>query len=263
VTAGAAEHRGRERWLWAALAAGFSPVLVDLARSLRETDASWLVLLAPALLASALWLTPPRRSAPRRDGLLLVALGALLEWLGVAGASASIARIGLPVAALGLARALGSPPLGILALAFFAVPLPGSIGNFATPVPESLLAAGASRLLRTLGAQLESVGPVLSTPAQRLELTPGDNGLDLALELAAFGWYSAAREAAPLLSHFARAALAGTLSLLLQPAAVVLAALLLLAGAPQLAQSWLGWGVALLTALGAFAWIERRARAAS
>jgi hypothetical protein len=254
-----APDRRRDPLLWIALGVAFSPALVDLVTSLGATDRWWGVVWAPLLLAAALLRVPARPSPPRRDGLVGLALGALLECVGLLGGSGTLARLGLPVAVTGLARWLGRPSLGVAALAFFAVPPPTSFGSALTPAPESALARAAAWVVTACGGELAANGPLLHTPTHRLELFSSDTGLAVAVELAAFGWYSALRQAAAAPAPALRAVAWSALVVVVQPAAVGVAVALLLAGAPRLARGWLDWGLVAVTALFAFTAIERRA----
>ena len=89
---------------WLALGVAFSPVLVNLARSVGEYPEQRVTLLAPVLLLLAIRRSGPGRPAGRWDGAVAIAVGVALEMLGIFTRSWSIARLGLPVAALGLAR---------------------------------------------------------------------------------------------------------------------------------------------------------------
>ena len=108
-------------------------MLVDLARNVAAQAEDRVTLLAPLLLLLALRSDANAPAPPRRDGLVALAAGVVLEVFGVAAESWSLARLGLPVAAMGLARYAGRPPVAVAALLLFAIPLPDTLVTLPSP----------------------------------------------------------------------------------------------------------------------------------
>jgi hypothetical protein len=248
---------------WLALLAGFSPVLADLARNLRESpeDACFLlpaVLLVPGALGARAM--PP---APlRRDGILLVAAGAALEILGIATGSWSLARLGLPLAALGVARLRGAPPPAVMALGFLAVPIPDSVLALTSPALESALARAAAGLLHLAGVRIEVVGFSLLADRGRIDVEPSDTGLPLAVVLAAVGWFGAIRRGSVVPIAARQALGCASLALPIQVLGIAWAGLLSALGADLAAWSWLKQGLWVSVALGGLGLLARRPRPA-
>jgi hypothetical protein len=252
----------REVGLWLAAGAALSPVLVDLARSLREVDASPSILLAPCLLALHGLRTGWPRRAPDARGLILVALGLGLEILGLVSGTGSLARLGLPSVFVGVALLAGRPAAPVAALSLFAVPPPTVVLVQGSPGLESWIAGLASLPFRALGAPLEAGGPLLRAPSGRIELTAFHTGIPLAILLAELGWYAGLRRGAAAFPSLAgRALLCAAAAPALQIAGVALAIGLLLLGPARLARLWLDYGLGLAIAGASIARIERRAAA--
>jgi hypothetical protein len=184
-----------------------------------------------------------------------------MEVLGILAGSWSIARLGLPVAALGLARWRGSPRSAAIALLFFAIPLPDTLVLLSSPSLETAVTQLAGAALRALGAPVEAIGFTLVAAAGRIELGPAEAGLTLAVAFAALGWYSAARRGEGVGPAALRAACAAWLAIPVQWLVVLTAGGLLAAGLPDLGELWLrqvSWIAASLLALG---WMKRRSPA--
>jgi hypothetical protein len=247
------------RWnlaLWLAAATAFSPVLVDLASSLRETDASWSILLAPVLLLLCVLRGPRRVARPAPDGRILLASALILEVLGIASGSWSIARLGLPFAVIGLSRLVGRPPLLVALLSFGAVPPPTSILHLTTPWAESAFAAFAALVGSAMGAPLAASGPLLRDPDAQLELAFNHSGLPLAVVLAQLGWYAAIRRGRGARGTVAGALVGGALAVPLQALGVLVAAMALWSGQPAWGRIWLDWGMGVLCAVAMVTWVE-------
>jgi hypothetical protein len=237
-------------------------VLVDLARSLAEHPEDRVTLLAPLLLILALRGAPAQPAAPRRDGAVAIALGAALQLLGIHAGSWSIARLGLPVAALGLARWTGRPRSAVMALLFFAVPLPDTLALLLSPALEARVAGAAGALLSALGAPVQALGVSLAAATGRIDLDPADGGATLAVAFAALGWYEAVRRGEALGRAALRAALAPCLAIPVQTLVVAVTGGLLAAGLEDAAELWLRQGAWPALSLLGLAWVERRSRAA-
>lgn len=229
---------------WIALLAGFSPVIADLARNLCESPEDSSFLLAAFLFAFAVAASRHRpAAAASRGGLLVLGAGVALELLGVVTGSWSLARLGLPLAALGVARLRGHPPVAVMGLAFLAVPIPDSLVELPSPALESGSARVAGRLMDLVGVSVDVVGFSLIGEQGRVDLKPSDGGIHLGACLAALGWYSIARRRGSLGMAAARAALCGLLALPVQIVGVVLAGILASRGAEDDARLWLTYGV--------------------
>ncbi len=178
-----------------ALAAAFSPVFGGLIRSLGEDPGHRHVLLPLLLTISLLVVGVPSRAPvlPGRAGVVLIVSGVLLELVGIATATSLIARIGLPLAVLGFSALSGRPDIRIAILTLGLVPIPDSVKTAASPTIEILIANGAARFWSLVGVPIEAAGPLLSSGAARLEISPGDSGLVTLVLLAEFGWYAAVR----------------------------------------------------------------------
>lgn len=249
---------------WLGLSFAFSPVIVDLLRSGSDHAFGWTLLVTPVLLARLLALEPGRQDAAPRFGLPLVLTGLLLGLLGIAVDSASIARIGLPVAAVGMAFWTGVPRPATAALSFWLVPIPTALLLAAPPSVESGLVQIAVVVLRPLVGEIQVAGPLMTIGAEQLQLGSGQNGLHVAVMLAQIGWYAAIRLDTPLARGALRAGLATLLAPPLQLIGVGVGIVLLATLGAQAAQVWLTYGVALAVAVLGFAWVEWQAvRAAS
>lgn len=245
---------------WIALGAAFSPVLVDLARNLAADPRDLYTLLSPLLIGLVLVRGAGRRERGRfRGGLPLVGLGLALEVLGIVAASWSIARLGLPVAAFGLARATGCSGR-VAALSFAAIPLPAFVLATGSPRIEGGLAEIGTSLLAGAGLALSARGPLVCHGADCLELLSSDAGLVTAVMLAQLGWYSALREAGDLPEAALRAVRWLPWVLVVQPVAVLIALLATAVGLPDLGRAWLSYGVVALLAAGGIYAVERTQR---
>lgn len=250
---------------WGTLFIAFSPVVADLLRGLASRPPDRSTLVAALLLCWALWLRKgDRRLPPRRDGAALLVAGALLELIGIAGGTWSLARFGLPVGALGLARLRGAPPLAVLVLGFFAIPLPSTISSLASPALETALAEAAVAPLAAAGFGVDVVGPTILGPAGRINLDARDGGLPLAGLLAGCGWFEAIRGRSPLPSILLRSFCWLLLGLPAQLLGFVVAGTLLGLGHADAGRIWLTTGTWFTAALLSLAWLWRqpsRARA--
>ncbi len=239
----------RSGWLWLALGAAFSPTLAgivsDLGLAPRHAYVLAVALLLGALCARGRGLAPRPRP---RSGLALLALGLLLELVGLAGETQLLARAGLPVAALGLALWLGAPsPLAML-LGFWLVPLPNSLVELTSPALESRWAALAARALQALGVELAATGVTLEGPHEQLVLRSENGGLLTAHCLGAVGWFVALWRGAAAPRALASAARGYALGFALQPLALLAAGALVAASQRELARALLTHAQWLLAA---------------
>jgi len=243
---------------WLALGCAFAPVLMRLANAIPKAPFGWSLLLAPALMIAAAWRCP-RAAQPRRGwAQILLMAGLLIELLGLGGGSPGIARLGLPVSVVGLSLWTGAPPLTTALLAFWAIPVPGSVYGLTTPNLESAYARFGAAAVHALGADLSASGPLIRSGAAHLELDPYHSGIHLVFMTTLLTWYASVRHELTPLAAIARTAVAALVALPLQILAVLVAIALLVAGAPELANFWLDEGLWLLTAMLGIVWIETR-----
>lgn len=236
--------------LWIALGVALSPSLVELAAHwLREPWSRYSALFAALWVACARSESLPR--TPRADGYLLVLLGVALGAVAVGGGMGRFGRPGIALAVVGLARVLGAPSLPRALLAAWVVPVPNAVLAF-VPGVESVTAAGVAAVASGFGLELAArptlEGVELVAPAGGLALGPEHGGLPLAALLAGLGWYAVARRGGALPAAARGALRSAPWALALQPAAIALAAALLLAGAPGAAAALLQPGVWLAVA---------------
>jgi hypothetical protein len=184
--------------LWIALAVALSPSLVELLH--HWTAEPWSRGSAAfAVLGIGGGIADRRRARPRLGGWLLVGAGLLVVVAAFAAGYGRLGRVGIPLAALGAAHALGRPSLAVAALACFLVPTPFGVTAAFQPTPETAVAALATSVARGLGAAWTQGGASVHTAGGSLRLTGPDLGLPLAQMLAGLGWCAAvaARDALP------------------------------------------------------------------
>jgi len=256
---GSAPALSASPWGWAALGAALSPALADLLEHLAGEPPDRYVVVAAVLIAASLGgagATTPRSSPRPALGLTVLAAAVLLELLGIASGSWSIARLAIPIAVLGMALSGGplSPPVALLA--FGLIPVPNFIVTVGTPEVESALARWLAGAVGPV-VEIEAAGPLLRSAGGRLELQPHDGPLRLAIVLAMLGWYAALRRREAWPAGLVRAVAFASGSLLLQPLALLLAVALLAAGAPAAAVVWLTTGSWLAVAAGGLLLIHR------
>ena len=244
---------------WVALAVAFSPVLQDLGRNAVQHPEDRVILVAPLLLLLALRGESTRAPTARRDGALAIALGVGLEWIGLATEASSIARLGLPIAALGLARFTGRPAVATAALLFFAIPVPDSLVLLVSPALQSATVEALGALLRHAGASVQSDGLAWIGPGKRIVLDPAEGAATLALALGALGWYSALRARKGVASAALRTAWLASLAAPLQIAVLLVTGALLAADRGSLASFWLRQGSWIAVALVGLLLVERGA----
>jgi len=247
-------------WPWLGLLVAFSPVLLDLLANAAHDPADRATLLAPLLLALAWRSGPPDPPRPGL-GLCAVLLGAVLELLGILAVTWTLARLGLPVAALGVALWTGRPRLPCALLAFFVVPVPETVSMLGAPWLESWLGGLAASLVALFGPAFTVSGPVIRGAGGTLTLAAADAGIPLAAALASLGWFAAVRAGGGLPEAVARAALAALLAPPLQLVALVVAVAVLALGHADAARVGLSHGPWLLAAAFTLAWTAHRERA--
>lgn len=246
-------------WLWAGLALAFSPAFAELVSHWREEP--W-----ARYSAVALWLLPRSASAlrervpGRRDGLLLVLAGLALEVFAALAGPAKLGRPGLVLGVLGMARALGHPPLRVAALAVLLVPVPAALVRLPDPLLRPLLLAPAAALAGALGASLEAVPLGLARGAALLRVYPHDLGVPLAALFAGAAFATSVVRGAGATRALLAAAAASLTALPVSLAALFVGALVFEARGAELARSWLDDGPWLLAALVALVGFEAARR---
>jgi len=248
---------------WAGAAVALSPTIAHCAELIAGESWPHYVVVAPILLAICLSQGEASRNARPHGwiGAGVIAFALALQLVGIAGGSWSIARIGVPLAGVGVALVVGRPPLLPMFLLFWLIPAPNFIVTATTPWGESMLADVAGRIVSTLGADVSASGPLVRVGDAGLELTSAQGGIVTALVLAELGWFSAARDARPSWRAASlRSLLYASAVAVVQPAAVIVAVLLLWCGGSHVAELWMSHGVWLLVAVVGVASIEQRRR---
>jgi len=248
--------------LWAVLLTGFSPVIVRFLR-VEAASAPPSTLVAPVLIAIALWRGSAPAEPPRRAGVALVAVGLVLELFGTAMDVWTVAWLGLPVAVIGMSLWLGAPSWRVAVLALGLVPIPESIRGAWTPAPESALLAGACAAWRAVGVAFSCTGPVARLGDRHLELFHDDVGFGLAPLLAQLGWFLAVDRGASAARALRAAALSAAAVVVLAPLAIAFALGIFAASSPVVARVWLSpglWVACCAVALASIAGTQRGAR---
>lgn len=230
---------------WLALFVAFSPILLDLAGQLAELPEERGIAFVALLLLLAILQDPVEEAASgHAAGLLGVGIGVLLLILGIVTGSWSIARVGLPVAALGLAIARGAPRPMVMVLAFLAIPIPHSLVLLTSPELETMLTRAAMGALSALGHSIPTTGASIGAAPDTIHLVPHQGVVTLGVPLAALGWYSAVREGSSPRTAVLRAAAGGLLALPLQLVVLIVTGALVALGRPELGEIWvrhIGW----------------------
>lgn len=196
------DERRRIALLWIALAVALSPSLVDLAEHVVVRPWARVAIVFPFLLA---WSVRRDRSRarPALDGYLWIALGLLFSVVGVGGGMPRVARPGIALGVIGLARVTGFPSTPVALLAAFAIPLPSVVLGAFEPGLEGIVGLAMASLADVVGvpAQLDlrTMNSLrFVTPRGVLELVPGDGALSLAWALAGVAWFGAVLRGTPL-----------------------------------------------------------------
>jgi hypothetical protein len=246
--------------LWLGYGVALSPVLVDLALHMRESPWTRYAALFPVLFAVSAWRERHVPRAPRRDGLLWIALGFAIAAFAVFSGSVRFGRAGAVLAALGLCRRYALASGRSQLLLPFCVPVPTALARELSPeLPQALLAAAAG-VVGALGIDLTLGTLRVTTGAGLLALDRYDAGLSLAALCAGLAWYAGLRwQTAPLRALLATLG-AAVLALPLQATAIAIALFVLAAGAPDAARSLLTHAPWLATAAVGLLAIEGWAR---
>lgn len=239
---------------WLALALGFSPALVELARHLLAAPIDRYALLAPILLLLAVRAEREHEARPRRDGWPLLVLGVGLELAGIAVDTDSAMRLGLALGVVGMARRLGRPSWRASVLALGVVPLPVSLLDLASPELEEVLAWAAARADSALGLPVAAAGSALRADALLLPLRSDHSGLPLAWVCAELAWFAGHRLRWSVRASVSAVLAAGLAAFPIQLLVVTAAGAALALGAPEPARAlldgaWLAVAAALLLAI--------------
>ncbi len=162
-------------WIWVAAAVAFSPALVEVARQTVEFPQKTTPLVAALLLVVSAWRETAREMPGRSGAIVLLAVAAALELLGVLGGAATLARASLPLAFVGIARLLGRPPLRIALISLWLVPIPVSLVALVQTPLDQAAARFVAWVARLLGdAATSAVGPLVRVGEQSFELRASD-----------------------------------------------------------------------------------------
>lgn len=231
---------GRAVLLFAALGFALSPVLLDLGRHVLAEPWARYAAVFPLLLAWAALREPGLRRATRW-GWALVAASLALELVAVGGGVARFARPAVPLAVVGLCRALGLASWRGSLLALWIVPIPHFfLLRAGLPLAEAwgaICEAGFGALAVGLALEPRGDGLALLGAGGALALGSEDGGFALAAALSGVGWLSGVLVGAGWLRCAQEAIVHALSALLLQLLAVAVAASALAAGAAGFA----GW----------------------
>jgi hypothetical protein len=247
--------------LWLVLLAGFSPVIVQFLR-VEAWFAPPTTLVAPVLIAILVRRGVGVVDPPRPAGVALIVVGLVLEVAGIALRTWTVAWLGFPVAAVGMALWLGRPSWRVAVLALGLVQLPESLRAVGSPAPESALISGVCGAWRAVGLDFDCIGPIARFTDRQLDLQPADVGWALAPLLAQLGWFLAVMEGASWWRALLRAAAFAAAVVVVQPLSIGLALGLLVVSSQEVARAWLShgaWATCTIAAV-AVASSGRRAR---
>jgi len=246
-----------------ALLFAFAPTLLDLVdHALRHpwARANWVF---PLLAGVAAHAEPDDRASrvDARAGIACVAAGAVGQLVALAGDTIRLARPGLVLAAIGLARATGAASWRSAALLAFAIPLPHALYELGSPALETAIATAAAGLAGWAGAACTVAGDALVAGSERLPLTARDGGAPLAWLAIGLAWFQSAVCAEPRRAAAVRALRSVLAAGALQLALLTAAALALAGGASAASvrggldgSVWLGTSaVALVLVIRSFA----------
>ena len=242
----------RQYHWWVALALALSPTLYEWARHLAADDSREFSSLLPVLLMILANRLLPA-AEPKRSpvwGITMITGAIALQMVGILADSWTLARLGIPIACLGMAQRLGYPHPRSVFLIFFAVPLPTSIISLTTPWLESSYVWPTAELLnRVFGAGLSTSGPLLLWSGSFFELSAPDGGWITSLILVQLVWFIGLVLAWSVSRTITLCALAMLLVWPLQWLGVLLALAIGITFSPSLAAIWMRWGFHLAIVL--------------
>jgi hypothetical protein len=223
--------------LWIALAVALSPSIVNLVEHVATRPWARCAAPFPFLLGWLAW-RHRERAQPAADGFVWLAIGLVLSIVGAGGDMPRLARPGIALGVIGLARATGFPPTPTALLAAFAIPLPTALLGAFEPGLEALVARAIAAGAAALGTAVELDASRLDVlrfvvPRGALELVPADGALSLAWALAGIGWFGGLLRAAPPRELVRTALRWGVVAVPIQAAGIGLACAVSLAGSPS------------------------------
>jgi hypothetical protein len=234
--------------LWLLFAAAFLPTLADLARHLvAEPWALYCVLFFGLFGLEATRGVAERRRAG--TGVTLVSLALVVEFVLVSADWTRMARPALAFGMIGIALALGRPPLRHGLLAFWAIPVPSAALAACLPWLEAVVRSVAPELPLAFANSTQVPSDVLTLRAQ-------DSGLPLAVAMSGLGWYSAVRSDLASELGLRRAITWALLGLAIQACVVAIALATAASGAVWLARWALLLGPWLLAGVLGTAWVR-------
>jgi len=223
-----------------------------------EPWARYAVVFAALLAALAGTTARDASPAPRpRAGLALVVAAVALEALALVAGPERLARVALPLGALGAALATARPGLPGALLAWWLVPVPWKALTLARPLGEPLTLAVGSATARLLAPDL-TVGA--RTSGATLVLLPQDVGLPLAALASGLGWYGAARLRRGWRGVLGWALMGAVGAFPAQMVAVALAVPMAAVAGEQAGRVWLSLGPPAIACTAVILAVERAAR---
>jgi len=252
---------------WLALAFALSPALLSLLVEAPVQPFAGSLLIAPLLL-TRLWILGVRGIGVADDGkqqhyprlgASLVALGMLIELLGVAADARSVAHFSIPVAVVGMSALTGLVSPRRAVASFWCIPIPISLYVLTTPVAETWAAQLAGFPLQGWLEGFQVSGPLIRYGELVLQLRVVDSGLHMAWLLALIAWYGALRLRWEPTRIVGLAAALLPCAFLLEVVTIQIGILLLISLGAEPAGQWMktcGW---LVVAVLGIAFIEGRA----
>lgn len=250
--------------LWLALLGAMSPTLIALAKHQLASPWAHYCLLFPLLLL-ALALKEENCHQRLELGYALIFSGLVLTLLpSLAGAELiRFARLGVPIAIIGLALLLGRPSLPVSLLALWMIPLPSALLKSAAPFLNNASLTLASFPLKLIAPDATVIESTYQTAAGTLALSAGQNGLSLLALLTGLGWFAGLvglqkhQKPANFPALLCCMLIWGTWAIPIQIGALFLACSLTLAGASSLCNAWLNHGLWISVVVLSLAFIKR------
>lgn len=248
--------------LWAAYAAAFSPVLLDLWQHLALRPWARYAAIFPLLFAVCA-LREPRPPARQPGGAALVAAGLASALLAAFVGMLRYARVGAAVAAIGLCRRFALASGRSQVLLAFAIPMPDALMRPFHPALPGLLLELAAGACGLAGLTFEIAGADAHFRDRLLSLGRSDSGIALMPLLAGLAWYAGCRLDQPARRTAAIACAAPLLALPAQAAAIASALVCLAVFGEAPARRVLADAPWIAVAVAGIAAVEWRARRGS
>ena len=197
--------------IWACTLAAFSPVLVELAGFLLANPWARYAGVFALLFARAASLE--REPSPvRRDGLLWIACGLLIEIAGAFSGAIRIGRVGLVLAGVGAARRFGLASSRSLVLWVLAIPTPTAAVKFAVALLPVDILSLVLKAYASFGIPLAIQRGPFEMAGAAFTIDAFDTGVALMPLLAGLSWYRSLRLERATREACARAAAASLLA---------------------------------------------------